>query len=54
MEWQWKGEYFPLNRKEYEHVKMQLQYEEEKEPTFENNGLNVDTQKLKQRVKKYC
>jgi len=29
MQWQWKGEYFPLTRKEYESVKQQLAYEEE-------------------------
>lgn len=31
LNWQWKGEYFPLTRKEYEGVKNQLVYEEEKE-----------------------
>ena len=27
LEWQWKGDYFPLTRNEYETVKYQLEYE---------------------------
>jgi DNA polymerase epsilon subunit 1 len=29
MEWQWKGNRYPLSRKEYDHIKKQLIYEEE-------------------------
>jgi DNA polymerase epsilon subunit 1 len=67
MHWQWKGDYFPLSRKEYEQVKNQLMYEEEKDNNFENNqtrtgALNsedplstqTEQQRLKARVKKYC
>lgn len=61
MEWQWKGDVFPLNKGEYEQVKARLQQEEEvleegkqgilvepnkKELTFQD--------KLRARVKKYC
>ena len=34
LQWQWKGDYFPLNRREYEMVKNQLMYEEEKNNNF--------------------
>jgi DNA polymerase epsilon subunit 1 len=57
LNWQWKGEYFPLTRKEYEGVKNQLMYEEEKDNNFKkDNYLSTqdDQLKLKQRVKKYC
>ena len=67
LHWQWKGDYFPLSRREYEQVKNQLMYEEEKDNNFENmqqrtGALNSDDplstqteqQKLKARVKKYC
>ena len=41
LQWQWKGEYFPLTRKEYEAVKNQLLYEEEKDSNFKKeNPLN--------------
>lgn len=33
LEWQWKGDYFPLSRSEYEMVKYQLEYD------FSNKGL---------------
>jgi DNA polymerase epsilon subunit 1 len=29
LEWQWKGETFPLSKKEFEMVKNQLEYDEE-------------------------
>ena len=32
LEWQWKGEMFPLSKKEFEQVKNQLEYEEENQP----------------------
>ncbi len=27
LEWQWKGEYFPITRNEYESIKLNLEYE---------------------------
>jgi len=30
MEWQWKGTTYPLLKKEYEQIKKQLMYEQEK------------------------
>eukprot|EP00347_Sterkiella_histriomuscorum_P016015 403354822 len=62
LNWQWKGEYFPLTRKEYEGVKTQLEYELEKDnenkPAQYQREINLNTQNeqllLKQRVKKYC
>lgn len=61
MEWQWKGDVFPLNKGEYEQVKARLQQEEEvleegKQGTIiEPNKKEVTFQeKLRARVKKYC
>jgi len=51
MQWQWKGTYFPLKRREFESVKYQLEYEAEKqEGGLEGNKHDL----LKARVKKYC
>jgi len=33
LEWQWRGEMFPLNRKEFERIKSQLEYDEENKET---------------------
>lgn len=38
LEWQWRGEYFPLNKNEYESLKMQLEYE------FSNRPVNNQNQ----------
>lgn len=49
---------FPLNRKEFERIKSQLEYDEENAPNKENKRIDTNTDafndKLRQRVKKYC
>lgn len=55
LDWQWKGEMFPLSKKEFEQVKGQLEYEEETSGAGRGNtGTQAYDEKLKQRVKKYC
>ena len=39
LNWQWKGEYFPMTRKEYEGVKNQLTYEDDN-----NNEFNTQAE----------
>ena len=57
LDWQWRGDMLPLNRREFEMVKGQLQQEMEMDDqdTF---GRGEQSQKfhtlLKQRVKKFC
>lgn len=62
LEWQWKGEIFPLNRNEVAMVKARLEMEEEaqeeKDQAAGNNLIEKKQQtfaeKLKARIKQYC
>lgn len=58
MGWTWKGDYFPLNRGEYESVKRNLETEVFKTKFGEKEFANLSAEDrnafLKQRVKKYC
>ena len=43
LDWQWRGEMFPLSRKEFEQVKNQLEYELEMQKENNKLALNKDT-----------
>jgi DNA polymerase epsilon subunit 1 len=51
LEWQWRGEMFPLSRKEFEQVKNQLEYDEENargKPGYQPNTATLTyNEKLK-------
>jgi hypothetical protein len=58
MIWEWRGEYFPLNRSEFEFVKHNLEFEKfqinAKQIPYTQLQKDKQLELLKQRVKKYC
>ena len=58
MRWEWKGEYFPLSRGEFEWIKHNLEYEDIQrgEGVQQYNELPFEEQRkvLIERIKKYC
>ena len=58
MNWTWKGEYFPLNRSEYQIIKRNLESEVVKtkdgQKNFDELRQEEKNSLLKARVKKYC
>eukprot|EP01022_Parablepharisma_sp_SALTPOND_P011850 TRINITY_DN1509_c0_g2_i1.p1 TRINITY_DN1509_c0_g2~~TRINITY_DN1509_c0_g2_i1.p1 ORF type:complete len:2157 (+),score=297.67 TRINITY_DN1509_c0_g2_i1:3876-10346(+) len=58
MNWTWRGEYFPLNRGEYEIIKRNLETERVKTKDGDKDFTELRQEDrnalLKQRVKKYC
>ena len=58
MNWTWRGDYFPLNRGEYEIMKRSLESErfhtKDGDKDYSELALEERNNLLKQRVKKYC
>ena len=61
LDWQWRGETFPLSKREFQQVKDQLNYEieskkmdKEKRSTYANEETLSFEDKLRTRVKEYC
>jgi DNA polymerase epsilon subunit 1 len=51
LDWQWRGEMFPLSRKEFEQVKNQLEYELEMQKENNKLKLNKDTLTFNDKLK---
>jgi DNA polymerase epsilon subunit 1 len=51
MQWQWKGEYFPLKQREFEEVKRQIEREQANAEYMPKDKMN---ELIKKRVKTYC
>ena len=54
LEWEWRGELFPLKKGEYEGVKAQLEQEIFNGIAFSQLPLEDQQTKLRERVKEYC
>lgn len=56
MEWMWRGEMFPLNKSEFEKVKLQLMQNIEGQESLSHitEGSEAWDKELKKRIKKYC
>lgn len=54
LEWEWRGELFPLKKGEYEGVKAQLEQEFFNGIPFLQLSADDQQQKIKDRVKEYC
>lgn len=56
MEWMWRGDMFPLNKSEYEKVKLQLKENIEGQESLSHiiEGSEEWDKKLKERIRSYC
>jgi len=53
LEWQWKGEYFPINQNEFEMVKGMVEQEEVRELQNGRKPVGTFNERVKKTVKQY-